>query len=102
MLLQGCLLTGEEKHYLLLQLTLNLPCHRLLYWPQLVVDGNMKLVCLFQKQPEHSVLLSNGELFMVKQVPYTGNLANVSQRQPVSQCQNKVHFLSDTGQEIEM
>jgi hypothetical protein len=40
---------GEEEHYLLLPLTMNLPCHRLLYWLQLVVDGNMKLVYLIQR-----------------------------------------------------
>jgi hypothetical protein len=95
-------MTGEEKHYLLLRLTINLPCHRLLYRPQLVVDGNMKLVRLFQKRPEHNVSLSDGELFMVKWVPYAGHLSNAPQRQSMSHHQNKVHFLSDTGQEIKM
>ena len=95
-------MTGEEKHYLLLQLTINVPCHRLLYQLQLVVDGNMKLVHLIQRRPEHNVSLSDGELFMVKQVPYAEHLANVPQRQPVSHHQNKVYFLPDTGQEIEM
>jgi len=100
--LNGNRMTGEEKHYLLLQLTINLPCHRLLYRLQLVVDGNMKLVHLFQKQTEHDVSLSDGELFMVKRAPYAGHLSNAPQRQPVSHHQNKVHFLSDTGQEIEI
>ena len=56
---------------------------RLLYWPQLVVDGNMKLVCLFTKRPEADVSLSDGELFMVKRVPYANHIANAPEWQPV-------------------
>jgi hypothetical protein len=52
--------------------------------PQLVVDGNMKLVSLIMKCPEGDVSLSNGELFMVKCAPYKEHLANAPQRQPVS------------------
>ena len=95
-------MTGEEAHYLLLLLSINLSCHRLLYRPQLVVDGNMKLVRLFQKQPEHDVSLLDGELFMVKWAPYAGHLSNAPQKQPVSHHQNKVYFSSDKGQEIKM
>ena len=54
---------------------------RLFYQPQLVIDGNMKLVQLFTKQPKADVSLSNGELFMVKWVPY--HIANVPEQQPV-------------------
>jgi hypothetical protein len=67
-----------------------------------VVDGNMKLVRLFQKRPEHDVSLSDGELFMVKQVRYAEHLANAPQKQPVSHRQNSVYFSADIGQEIEM
>ena len=56
---------------------------RLLYRPQLVVDGNMKLVRLFTKRPEADVSLSDGELFMVKRVPYANHIANAPERQPV-------------------
>ena len=49
---------------------------RLFYWPQLVIDGNMKLVCLFTKRPKADVSLSDGELFMVKWVPYANHIAN--------------------------
>jgi hypothetical protein len=59
-------------------------CYRLLYRPQLVVDGNMKLVHLVMKRPEDDVSLSDGELFMVKRDPYSAHLANAPQRQPVS------------------
>jgi hypothetical protein len=100
--MNGNLMTGEEDHYLLLLLTINLPCHRLLYRPQLVVDGNMKLVRLFQKRPEHDVSLSDGELFMVKRARYAEHLANAPQKQPVSHHQNSVYFSADIGQEIEM
>ncbi len=54
-------------------LTINMLCYRLLYQPQLVVDGNVKLVHQIQKWPEDDVSLSNGELFMVKRVPYAGH-----------------------------
>ena len=56
------------------------------YWPQLVIDGNMKLVHLFTKQPEADVSLSDGELFMVKQVPYANHIANAPEWQPVHYC----------------
>jgi hypothetical protein len=67
-------------------------CHRLLYRPQLVVDGNMKLVHLIMKRPEDDVSLSDGGLFMVKREPYTTHLANAPQKQPVSSNQTIYEF----------
>src|ERR1700677_3558941 len=58
-------------------------CHRLLFQPQLVADGNMKLVHLIMKRPEDDVSLSDGELFMVKRALYAEHLAHAPQRQPV-------------------
>ena len=55
----------------------------LLYWPQLVVDRNMKLVHLFMKWLEVNVVLSDGELFMVTCKPYVDHVATVPQHQPV-------------------
>ena len=95
-------MTGEEKHLLLLSLTTNIPCNRLLYRPQLVVDGNMKLVHLIQKRSEDDVSLSDGELFMVKRAPYAQHLANAPEKQPVSHHSKKIWFESETGQEIKM
>ena len=57
---------------------------RLLYWPQLVVDGNMKLVHLIMKHPEDDVSLSDGELFLMKRARYAEHLWNAPIRQPVS------------------
>ena len=65
--------------------------HRLLYWPQLVVDGNMKLVCLKMKRPEDDVSLSNGELFGVRRGPYMEHLAVAPERQPVSSYMTRVN-----------
>ena len=65
-------------------LPLTQTCNRLLYQPQLVVDGNMKLVCLFMKRPEVDISLSDGELFIVKRDPYVDHLANSPHGQPVS------------------
>ena len=56
---------------------------RLLYWPQPVVYGNMKLVHLFMKWPEANVSLSDGELFMVKCKPYADHVTRAPQHQPV-------------------
>jgi hypothetical protein len=66
----------------------------LLYRPQLVVDGNMKLVHLIMKRPEDDVSLSDGELFMVKRAPYAVHLANAPERQPVSYNNMTGHFTS--------
>jgi hypothetical protein len=57
---------------------------RILYRPQLTVDGNMKLVHLIMKRPEDDVSLSDGELFMVKRAPYAEHLRHAPIRQPVS------------------
>ena len=48
----------------------------LLYRPQIVVDGNMKLVHLIMKRPELDISLSNGELFMVGHESYGEHLQN--------------------------
>ena len=45
--------------------------YRLLYRPQLAVDGNMKLVHLKMRCPEDDVSLSDGNLFVVTRAPYT-------------------------------
>jgi len=44
--------------------------YRLLYRPQLVADGNMKLTHLIMKRPEDDVSLSDGDLFMVRRARY--------------------------------
>jgi hypothetical protein len=46
--LNGKLMTGKHKHYIFLSLPVTMTWRRLLYRPQLVVDGNMKLVHLIQ------------------------------------------------------
>ena len=56
---------------------------RLLYRPQIVVDGNMKLVHFRMKCPEADVSLSDGKAFMVERGPYEEHLANAPERQPV-------------------
>jgi hypothetical protein len=76
--------------------------HRLLYRPQLVVDGNMKLVHLIMKRPEDDVSLSDGEMFMVKRGPYAEHVANAPQRQPVSFQRRLIDLKTDTCQEIEV
>jgi hypothetical protein len=65
--------------------------HRLLYRPQLVVDGNMKLVRLKMKRPEDDVSLSDGELFGVRRGPYMEHLAVAPERQPVSSYMTRVN-----------
>jgi hypothetical protein len=65
--------------------------HRLLYRPQLVVDGNMKLVRLKMKRPEADVSLSDGELFGVRRAPYMEHLATAPERQPVSSYKTRVN-----------
>jgi len=54
-----------------------------MYRPQIVVDGNMKLVHLRNRRPDDDVSLSDGELFMVKREPYAQHLASASDTQPV-------------------
>jgi hypothetical protein len=57
--------------------------NRLLYRPQLAVDGNMKLVHLKMRCPEDDVSLSDGDLFVVTRAPYAEHLATAPERQPV-------------------
>ena len=54
-----------------------------MYRPQIVVNGNMKLVHLRNRRPDDDVSLSDGELFMVKREPYAQHLALASDTQPV-------------------
>jgi hypothetical protein len=82
-------MTGKEDNCSLLPLTIN-QCNRLLYRPQIVVDGNMKLVHQIQKRPEDDVSLSDGEQYIVKRAPYAEHLADAPPRQPVSPHQNRV------------
>ena len=56
---------------------------RLLYRPQIVVNGNMKLVHIRMKRGEDDVSLSDGELFMVQRGPYAQHLVSAPDRQPV-------------------
>ena len=93
---------SKEKLYFLVLLTMTFKWHRLLYRPQLVVDGNMKLVHLIMKRPEDDVSLSDGEQFMVKRAPYAEHVAKAPQRQPVSSQRRIFHLLTDTCQEIEV
>ena len=81
---------------------MTLKWYRLLYRPQLVVDGNMKLVHLIMKRPEDDVSLSDGELFMVKRAPYAEHIAKAPQRQTVSSERRIFDVLTDTCQEIEV
>jgi hypothetical protein len=76
--------------------------YRLLYRPQLVVDGNMKLVHLKMRRPEDDVSLSDGELFMVKRAPYAEHLATAPERQPVSDHMLIANSSTNRCQEIEM
>jgi hypothetical protein len=100
--LNGKLMTGKHKHYIFLSLPVTMTWHRLLYWPQLVVDGNMKLVHLIMKQPKADVSLSDGELFVVRRAPYMKHLAVAPERQPVSSPKTFVNYQADRIQEIEM
>jgi hypothetical protein len=68
--------------------------NRLLYRPQLVADGNMKLVRLKMKRPELDVSLSDGELFLVKRAPYGTHLLDAPQNQPVRIDMTGVYLLS--------
>jgi hypothetical protein len=69
--------------------TLLLTSDRLLYRPQIVVDGNMKLVHLRMRCPEDDVSLSDGEQFNVTRGPYSEHLANAPDTQMVSICYRK-------------
>ena len=49
-----------------------------------MVDGNMKLVHLWMRNPEDDVSLSDGELFNVTCGPYNAHIAQALERQMVS------------------
>jgi hypothetical protein len=95
-------MTGKQKLYFLRSLSTTLIRHRLLYRPQLAVDGNMKLVHLIMRRPEDDVSLSDGELFIVRQAPYAEHLVHAPQRQPVSTHKSMVNLWAHKCQEIEM
>ena len=63
-------------NYTFLESSLTGILNRLLYHPQLVVDGNMELVHLVMKCPKADVALLDGELFMIKCSPYANHLAS--------------------------
>jgi hypothetical protein len=67
-----------------------------------VADGNMKLVHLKMRCPEDDVSLSDGELFMVKRMPYAEHLATAPERQPVSHHMDIIDSRTDRCPEIEM
>ena len=66
--------------------------NRLLYRPQIVVDGNMKLVHLRMRRPEHDVSLFDGEQFNVTWGPYAKHLAQAPDKQMVSITSRKDDF----------
>ena len=74
---------GADYYYYGTALMASFLCIRLLYRPQLVVDGNMKLVHLWMKHLDKDVSLSNGELFMVSCTPYAEHLVSGIDSQPV-------------------
>ena len=77
---------GADNYYYGTALMASFLCIRLLYRPQLVVDGNMELVHLWMKRLDEDVSLSNGELFMVSHTPYVKHLVSGINSQPV--CMN--------------
>jgi hypothetical protein len=100
--LNGNRRTGEEEFVVMLPLDRVLILHRLLYQPQLVVDGNMKLVHLIMKRPSDDVSLSDGELFMVRRTPYADHLASAPERQPVSAYNIIIAFYAEIHKEIKV
>jgi hypothetical protein len=97
----GNRMTGKEDNYMLLPLTID-QRNRLLYRPQMVVDGNMKLVHQIQKRPEDDVSLSDGEQYIVKRAPYAEHLAHAPSRQPVSPYQSRASAPAERRSEIQM
>jgi len=93
---------SKSTSYLLLQPNRNRAYTRLLYRPQLAVDGNMQLVHLKMKRPEDDVSLSDGELFIVKRAPYAEHLSSAPQRQPVSSITYNTDLITERCQEIKM
>lgn len=73
--------------------SLSLTSERLLYRPQMVADGNMKLVHLRMKHPEDDVSLSDGELFNVTRKPYDIHISQAPERQSVSRCCAQSEFI---------
>lgn len=73
-----------HREFLLYSLMLTDSSQRLLYRPQIVVDGNMKLVHLRMKHLENDVSLSDGEQFMITRGPYAHHLSTAPERQTVS------------------
>ena len=74
---------GADYYYYGTALMASFLCIRLLYRPQLVVDGNMKLVHLWMKRPDEDVSLSDGELFTVSHTPYAEHLVSGIDSQPI-------------------
>jgi len=87
---------------LMLHNSIALTYYRLLYRPQLVSDGNMKLVHLKMRRPEDDVSLSDGQLFMVKRAPYAEHLATAPERQPVSCHMVSITSMANRCKEIKM
>src|ERR1700736_1915434 len=98
--LNGKQTTGKKD--LILPLIMALKPYRLLYRPQFVVDGNMKLVHLIMKRPKDDVSLSDGELFLVRRPPYADHLAHAPERQPVSAINTIFNFPAEINKEIKM
>ena len=67
-----------------------------------MADANMKLVHLKMRCPEDDVSLSDGELFMVKRMPYAEHLAHAPSRQPVSPYQSRASASAERRSEIQM
>src|SRR6267154_5852966 len=75
--------TGKPTSDLICCNSATLNNYRLLYWPQLVANGNMKLVHLKMKRPEDDISLSDGEQYIVQRTRYGEHLVTGPQRQPV-------------------
>jgi hypothetical protein len=48
-----------------------------------VVDGNIQLVHIRNKQADDDVSLSDGKVFMVERAPYVRHIASAPDKQPV-------------------
>lgn len=78
-------LEGDDRYVTALRRVFypSCPLRRLLCRPQIVADGNMKLVHLKMRRPEDDVSLSDGAQFCVSREPYAQHLADAPDRQPV-------------------
>jgi hypothetical protein len=85
-----------------LKLSKTLNDYRLLYRPQLVADGNMKLVHLKMQRPEEDISLFDGEQNMVKCAHYVEHLVHTPQRQPVRFWMSIINLCVDLSEEIKM